>query len=312
MKHALFCVVALLAATTASAQDPLSVARDLYASAAYEDALSALSGVEESAPELALQVDEYRAFSLFALGRTDEATSAVEAVIRRDPLAVPDPRDASPRITTLFGDVRKRLLPDLIREGYRSARATMDKGDMAGAVAQLTRVKGLLDHARTIGAVDEAFTDMGVLVNGFLDLARSVAELATSAAVAEAAAAPSAPAAATSAASAAASVLNRPARVFSAADIDVTAPQTIRQQVPVVPYSLARAIPAGQASGVLELLIDEEGNVEQAVMRQTVNPFFDAAVLTAARSWQYRPATKDGQAVRYVKRIGVSVALGAR
>lgn len=310
MKQVLFWVAALLAATTtASAQDPLSVARDLYASAAYEDALSALAGVKETAPEIALQVDEYRAFSLFALGRTDEATSAVEAVIRRDPLAAPDPRDASPRITSLFGDVRKRLLPELIREGYRSARATMDKGDMSGAVAQFRRVKSLLDHATTIGAADEAFTDMGILVNGFLDLARSVADLATSAAVSEAAAAPSAPAAAPSAA---ASVLNRPARVFSAADIDVTAPQTIRQQVPTVPYTLSRTMAASQASGVLEVLIDEKGNVEQAVMRQTVNPIFDAAVLAAARSWQYRPATKDGQAVRYVKRIGVSVAFGAR
>ena len=43
-------------------------------------------------------------------------------------------------------------------------------------------------------------------------------------------------------------------------------------------------------------------------MRQPVNPAFDAAVLTAARSWRYRPAMKDGKAVKYVKRIGVSVA----
>ena len=120
MKYAVCLSLALLTAGQASAQDPLSVAKDLYASAAYEDALSALGRVKEA--DLAQQVDQYRAFSLFALGRTSEAESVVEAVIRRDPLVVPDARDASPRITALFTQVRKRLLPDLIRDGCSAVK----------------------------------------------------------------------------------------------------------------------------------------------------------------------------------------------
>ena len=310
MKPFIFLVLALLAATTAAAQDRLNAARDLYASAAYEDALSALAGVKEGAPELAQQVDEYRAFSLFALGRTAEAESVVEAVIRRDPLARPDARDASPRITEMFGQVRKRLLPELIRDRYRAARTAMDAGETTGAVPQLARVKRMIDEARALGALDPTLADLDVLVNGFLDLARSVADLAAAEGPAKTTAPAPAPTAAPPPAAApapAGTIISRPPPVYTAADSGVTAPGVIRQVLPTVPYSVARTI-AGRGSGILEVVINEKGEVESALMREPVSPAFDAAVLAATRSWRYRPATKDGQAVKYVKRIGVSVA----
>lgn len=156
MKHFAFVAIALLASAPSSAQDPLSAAKDLYASAAYEDALSALARVKDSAPDLAQQVDQYRAFSLFALGRTSEAESVVESIIKRDPLAIPDSRDASPRITAMFTQVRKRLLPELIRDGYKTARATMESGDMTAAVPKLELVKQMIAEAKSGGAADEA------------------------------------------------------------------------------------------------------------------------------------------------------------
>ena len=65
-------VVLMAAGTGLAAQDRLSAAKDLYASAAYEDALSTLSGLDggSTGPEIARQADEYRAFCLYALGRT--------------------------------------------------------------------------------------------------------------------------------------------------------------------------------------------------------------------------------------------------
>lgn len=307
MKYAVCLSLALLAADQAAAQDPLSAAKDLYASAAYEDALSALARVKEGAPDLAQQVDQYRAFSLFALGRTAEAESVAEAVIRREPLVVPDARDASPRITAMFAQVRKRLLPELIRDGYRSARATMDQGDIAGAVPKLQHVRNMLDEAKTIGASNEALADLGVLVTGFLDLARSMADRATAdeAVAAKAATAGPPPAAATPVAE---TIVKNLLPVYSALDKDVMAPAAIRQQLPTIPHSVARTMSIGRTSGVLEITINEQGRVEHAFMREPVNPIFDSVVLTAANSWQYRPATKAGAAVKYVKRIGVSVA----
>jgi tetratricopeptide (TPR) repeat protein len=205
MKSALFFVAALLIAEAAAPQDALSAAKDLYASAAYEDALAALTRVKESAPELAQQADEYRAFSLFALGRTSEAEAVVESVIRKDPFAVPDARDASPRINEMFGQVRKRLLPDMIRDEYKSARATLDKGQISAAVPSLNKVRRMLDQAKSLGVMDQTLNDLDVLVGGFIDLAKSKADLASAEAAAKAAAPPPAaippPAAAAAAAS---------------------------------------------------------------------------------------------------------------
>src|SRR5262245_4224275 len=86
-------------------QDSLSAARDLYASAAFEAALSIVSrldGSEGNAPEVDRQIDEYRAFCLYALGRTAEAESVVESIIRKAPLTRLDAADASPRLEMMF------------------------------------------------------------------------------------------------------------------------------------------------------------------------------------------------------------------
>src|SRR5262245_32650449 len=141
MKSMLMIAVALAAsAATAGAQDnTLSAAKELYASAAYEDALTTLGRIDGAgAPDLARQIDEYRAFCLFALGRTKEAESAAESVIRRQPLATLDSADTSPRLERMFIDVRTRLLPSLIREQFRSARSEIDRKNFGIAERPLT------------------------------------------------------------------------------------------------------------------------------------------------------------------------------
>ena len=139
---ALLIIGAVLAGTEAvlGAQDPLSAAKDLYASAAYEEALSALNILNSgsSAPEIARQADRYRAFSLFALGRTREAESIAESLIRKEPLAPLDEADVSPRIEKMFTDVRKRLLPSLIRERFRD-------GEIGAGSQELHRRRAAID-----------------------------------------------------------------------------------------------------------------------------------------------------------------------
>src|SRR5207245_11635920 len=109
---------------------PLSVAKDLYASAAYEEALSTLSRLTDARASMAgvaRQADQYRAFCLYALGRVSEAESVAESLIRREPLLQLDAADASPRIEAMFVGVQKRILPGLIRERYRESRASIDQ-----------------------------------------------------------------------------------------------------------------------------------------------------------------------------------------
>jgi TonB family protein len=61
------------------------------------------------------------------------------------------------------------------------------------------------------------------------------------------------------------------------------------------------------ATGVLELVIDAAGTVESARLIESVHPRYDESLLGAARKWQYQPAQLDGTAVRYSKRIQISL-----
>jgi hypothetical protein len=118
------------AVSAAAQNDPLKTARDLYASAAYDEALSELAQVERDrpAPAAALETDAYRAFCLIALGRSGEAETILESLVRKDPMLTVDRYpDVSPRISDQFGAVRQRLLPQLIREEYRTARASASR-----------------------------------------------------------------------------------------------------------------------------------------------------------------------------------------
>src|ERR1051325_4202951 len=126
MKPLVLLVALSMTGAAVAQNDPLETARELYAAAACEEALSELTRIGKSVPEPAAahEVDAYRAFCLMALGRTSEAESVAESLICADPtLTIDKYSDASPRIASMFTTVRKRVLPQLIRDEYRSARA---------------------------------------------------------------------------------------------------------------------------------------------------------------------------------------------
>jgi hypothetical protein len=80
-------VVALLSGV-ASAQDrDLAAARELYASASYDDALAVLDRLRASdhPASQARTIEQYRAFCLLALGRAADAQAAIEAVVAAEP-----------------------------------------------------------------------------------------------------------------------------------------------------------------------------------------------------------------------------------
>ena len=324
------------------AQDPLGAAKELYASAAYDEALSALERLRPGAsPPLALEIDQYRAFCLFALGRTKEAEAVAESVVRANPLVELHAADTSPRIVALFAELQKRLLPGLIRERYRTARASMEEADTEATHDELTLVQRMLAKAKSVGAWDDALADINVLVDGFLELNRTTAErraaakpvapsasaepdasnpavtaaaspdVAPSAVPQVSTAAPApAPASAVAveplSAPSAGGALARSA-VYSALDTHVTGPVALRQEIPRVPANLALSMRTGKRNGIIEVTIDERGRVETALMRESVNAVFDGMVLTAARTWQYQPAKLEGTPVRYLKRIAIAL-----
>ena len=315
MKTMVLVGLMVMSASAASAgQNTLETAKDLYASAAYEEALTTLSNLGESsgsAPGVLRQVDEYRAFCLYALGRTAEAESVAEALIRREPLARLDAADVSPRLEAMFAAVQKRLLPGLIRDNYRSLRGMLDQKQFAAAEPRLVETRRMLSEAERLGALDESLADMTVLIDGFLSLSRaqyearaprpraamgSSAAAAPASAVSEAASGPSEAAVVTP-------NIPRGPRVFSIEDADVTAPVVIYQREPSVPTELRTILRTVKRPTVMSLTIDEEGRVQKAEVRVSVNKSYDTLLTRAANLWKYRPATRDGAPVSYEKLV---------
>lgn len=288
-------VQTVFAQTPEPPKDPLASARDLYASARYDEALAVLNDLEpaEASSPLAERksIEQYRSLCLLALGRGTEAEAAIAAVINADPTYQPSEAEASPRVRSAFSDVRKKLLPDIVSARYQAAKATFDKKDYKGAVDQFREVIALLDDPDMGGRLP----DIRTLAAGFLDLAVT------------ASAPPPAPAPKPVAAPPASPVIPKPDpnRVYTIEDRDVTVPVVVRQDVPQLPTQLARM---ARDRGVLEVLIDERGRVTGIAMRETIEPHYDADLITAARNWKYEPALFNGQPVKFRKLIQINVA----
>ena len=108
-----------------SAQEgDLAAARELYASASYDDALTVLNKLRSSdhPPSQSRAIEQYRAFCLLALGRAADAQQAIEAVVAAEPSYQPNEGDVSPRVRTAFADVRRRMLPAIIQQKYAQAQ----------------------------------------------------------------------------------------------------------------------------------------------------------------------------------------------
>ncbi len=309
-------LVGLMAAAAASVnadQDPLDAARDLYASAAYEEALSTLSRLSEggeSAPASARQVEEYRAFCLFALGRRAEAESVAESLIRREPLAALEAADASPRLEAMFIGVRKRILPGLIRDQYRALRGLLDQKQYAAAEPRLAEAQRMLTEAERLGAWDAGLADLSVLVDGFLTLSRAHVATGTPAPVATAAIAPpprsavAGPSEHTTAVS-----IEAPGgtRTYSVEDENVTPPVPIQQRSPILPIELLTILRTQRGPTILSLTIDETGRVLKTDVRVSVNTRYDNLLVNAAGNWRYTPALRNGVPVRYQKTVVVTI-----
>jgi TonB family protein len=326
MKATLIAGLVLVATQVGvGAQDSLTAAKDLYASAAYEDALSTLTRLTEgggAAPDIARQVDEYRAFCLYALGRTGEAESVAETMIRRDPMMKLDSPDVSPRLEVMFSTVRKRLLPSLIRERFKTARTALEQKNLKEAEPQLAEAKLMIADAEKLAIKDEGLADLSVLVDGFLQLVRSTADQRQATAQPAAANVPqespavtgpvapantprrteAAPAPAPRRTESAPAAASAP-RVYTVDDVGVVPPAVVNQRMPAMTPDLVRITKAMNTSAVVEVVIDEKGDVVDATIIKSVNTSFDNIVISAARRWKYRPALKDGVAVRYVKTL---------
>ena len=289
---ALALSVVVCAPSAAAAQDELARAKGFYASADYEQALQQLESLKGRPGNT--EAAAYQVFCLVALGRRDEARVVIETIVRVDPLYRPSEAQAAPRIRAFYDEVRKMLLPEVVRQSYTRAKATFDKKDWQPALVEFDRVLALLDE---IGASDPGVADLRTVASGFRDL--TVAAVTPPAAPkAEVPAAPTKPVEppATPAAAAAPPAPPPPA-IYGVQDKDVTPPIAISKRLPDWRPNVVEARMA--FSGDIELLIGEDGKVVSASLVKSVNRRYDGPLLDAAKLWTFQPATKDGAPVKY-------------
>jgi TonB family protein len=294
-----------------AADDSLAAARDLYAAAAYEDALATLNRLGGAAPRAdeSRAIEQYRALCLLALGRSTEAERAIEAVVIADPLYRPNDGEVSPRVRTAFADVRRRMLPSVVQQRYAAAKAAFDKKDYPNASRGFGEVLQLFADSDLAAAVDKPpLSDLRTLSLGFRDLTlQALAPPPAPTPPPAAAAAAPAPAPVPVGALAAAVRVPAPAppRVFSSGDNNVAPPAVVRQEIPAY-----RGVVPRQMQGVIEVVIDEKGTVTEATMRMSVNPSYDRIALQAASQWRYKPAMLDGEPVKFRKMIQITLKPG--
>jgi TonB family protein len=269
-RAAFFCVVLLACGIApAAAAESIQTVKALYAAAAYEDALAALNSPDvEGRP---VELHQYRVFCLVALGRQGDAEKAMEALIAADPLYVFDPVETSPRVQEAFNLRRQQLLPEIAKQFYFEARGALDRKDRLEAIARFERLVTIIDAAKGASA---SLAELRVLASGFLDLSRALPEPA--------------PVAKPVVETSPARVENRP----EAPAIE-TRPVALKQDLP--PWNPGDPSSRRTAyTGSVRVFVDPSGRVTDAGIVRSVHASYDGALLRAARTWMYQPATRNG------------------
>jgi TonB family protein len=290
------------AKASAGEQDTLARAKDLYGLAAYDEALIVLSRLHETvSPAASSEVSGYEVLCLLALGRTGDAEKAIEALVKADPLYRPSESMMSPRTRGKFDAVRRELLPGIVQETYDKAKAAFDRKEMPVALAGFDRVVALLE-APGLAEVPN-MVDLRRLAIGFRDLSK-----------ASAIEAPASPAAASNVMNPTTSATPPApdtARIYTGEDAGVVPPMVVSRRTPM--WTPRNEIEKHLVfRGLLDLVIDEAGDVTSAVLTKSIHFTYDRQLLDMARTWKFRPAMKDGVPVRYRMTIEIRLNAGDR
>jgi tetratricopeptide (TPR) repeat protein len=282
------------AARAAADQDALGRAKALYTSAAYDEALALLSQLDQPSAAEAVEANQYRAFCLLALGRSDDARKVIQDIIEANPAYRPVDAQMSPRLQAAFRDVRRGVLPSIVRRSYADAKAAFERKDFELAGGRFKGVIALLDDDDAKGSGELA--DLRILSNGFLDLIKTMGPAEAPAVAASPLPAPAAPTAS------AIGGIPGIAGIYDAADVDVSPPVVISQILP--PWHPNRQEPPTM-DGRLILVIDERGDVTSLTLQGNLSPAYAAVLRRAASRWKYQPAMKSGTPVKYRRAVAV-------
>lgn len=285
-------------ARAVAADDPFSQAKELYLSAAYDEALIVLDKLKgELSHDSATEVAQYRVLCLVALNRSDEARQGIETIINTDPFYRPSESQIPPRVLGVFQDTRKALLPAIVQRAYEDAKASFVRKEPQ-ALAQFDRVLKLIDDPdmRDVAQLAELRT----VVSGFRDLSLARATPPPATSPLTGAPATLSPRIGTTRSSAQAPE----SREGSSGPAGFAPPVVISQRLPPWPPSVDARF---GLKGSVKVVIDENGRVESATLQESVHPLYDGRLLATARTWKYKPATLNGIPTSSSKVVDVQV-----
>lgn len=273
-------------ASGAAAQTDLADAKTQYEEAAYEDALTTLTKASATTTADKVQLEQYRALCLIALGRTAEAERAVVSLVDIDPTYVPPSTVASPRVLAIMADIRRRELPGVVRRVMDTGRAAFEAKNVATAQRQFDLLLKLLDDPAMEGRPER--DDLRSLAKGFSALLTAPPAAPTRPA------APPEPATGTA----------KPTMPAMPTTATFTPAVVIQETLPVwTPPN--PTIARNEYSGAVKVRIGADGRVKGATIDQPSHPAYDAVLLRVARTWLYKPALQNGVAIESERVIAV-------
>ncbi len=85
-------------------------------------------------------------------------------------------------------------------------------------------------------------------------------------------------------------------------------PVPVRTVKPEFPYEMQRAGISGVVTLTVE--VDETGAVQNSAVEKSSNPEFERPALEAVRKWRFKPARRDGVAVKIKIQLPIRFNLG--
>ncbi len=210
---------------------------------------------------------ERRAAALIAEGQTQQAAMIFDALVMANPLYEPRNEEITPEALAAFRASRKVLLPAIAARDYDRAKSALSAGDPDHAMALGNQVIAILDRLEGEPAPN---------------LRRNTVELIEKAGTAQ---------------------LSAEDIVYSERDAGVVPPRLLSRGFPSRPPF---DVPPNRV-GKLDVIVGKAGDVEFLKLYTPLNRYHERVIVPAVKAWRYKPAMKNGKAVRF--RLSVTINL---
>ena len=213
--------------------------------------------VAPTPPAASLRESERRAASLLEQGRTVAAAMAFDALVMRNPLYEPRTSDLTPEALSAFRASQRLQLPGIAQRNYEQGKAALAAGDADRALALAKEAMGILDKR-----VGEFRPQLREDVKDLLEQARI-----------------------------AVTAVNE--IIYSETDPGVIPPRPLSAQMPL---TSPIGIPPNRV-GWLDMVINRDGTVFSVKLHTPLNRHHERMIVSPAKAWLYRPATRNGRTV---------------